>query len=313
MYPYRSTVPRPDSHGMTTPNPEKLRAAPRVGAGFFKAHGHGNDYLVFDEGADLTLTPENIRGLCDRWRGIGADGIVTVGPGTDDVAATLRMFNPDGSEFERSGNGLRVAALWLRDRGRVGEDPFRVEVSGDRIEMVVGEGPIPMVRVEMGVVTFPVGPPFVRSGAVDRSGLIPIEPGVEALPVSVGNPHAVVFGPGWGRDELARVGPAISRHPSFPEATNVQIVHRVGGPSISILIWERGVGPTSASGTSACAAAAAAVRTGRVEPGPVQVAMEGGSFRVTVDESFHVVLEGPVEAVCSGRLDGRWPRPGNRG
>ncbi|NNM32227.1 MAG: diaminopimelate epimerase [Gemmatimonadetes bacterium] len=283
-----------------------MRTDPRVGAAFFKAHGHGNDYLVFEEGSDLTLSPDRIRGLCDRWRGVGGDGIVVVGPGSDGYAANLRMFNPDGSEFERSGNGLRVAALWLRDQGRVGRDPFRVMVSGDEIEMVVGEGSVPTVRVDMGPVTFPQGPPFVRPGVVDAMGQVPIEVGVEALPVAVGNPHAVVFGPGWGRVDLARVGPLVSGHASFPEGTNVQIVHEVGDRSLSILIWERGVGRTTASGTSACAAAAAAVCTHRIASGPVDVTMEGGSFRVTVDESFRVVLEGPVEAVCSGWVDERW-------
>ena len=282
---------------------EKLRDAPTVRAEFYKAHGHGNDYLVMETGDELSLTPDRVRRVCDRWRGVGGDGLVVVGPGGHGVAAELRMFNPDGSEFERSGNGLRVAALWLRDRGRVDHHPFTVVVGGDRIEMTVGEGSAPVVRVDMGTVRFPRTPPFVRADAVDASGQVAITEGVGAMPVSVGNPHAVVFGGEWSQGDLHRLGPLVSSHAAFPQGANVQFVSAVGDQSLSILIWERGVGRTTASGTSACAAAAATVRAGRLAPGYIRVDMEGGSFGVTVEGSYRVVLEGPVEAVCSGRLE----------
>ncbi|MDH3223824.1 MAG: diaminopimelate epimerase [Gemmatimonadota bacterium] len=276
-----------------------------VEATFFKAHGHGNDYLVFPAGSDLPLTPRAIRILCDRWRGVGGDGVVVVGPGSDGATASLRMFNPDGSEFERSGNGLRIAALYLFDRGLVGHDPFVVRVSGDDVRMCVGEGAVPAIRAEMGRVGFPTGPPFVRPGSLAADGQLVVPGAAGALPVSVGNPHAVLFGDSWTRGDLAHLGPMVSSHEAFPQGTNVQLVHRVGSQSLSMFIWERGVGRTASSGTSACAAAAAAVKTGRLDPGAVTVRMEGGQFRVTVGADYAVVLEGPVQAVCSGELDAR--------
>ncbi len=287
------------------PRTEKLRSPPMVGAAFFKAHGHGNDYLVFSAGDDLALTTQAIQTLCDRWRGVGGDGVVVVGPSGDGAVASLRMFNPDGSEFERSGNGLRIAALYLFDRGLVGHDPFLVTVSGDDVRMCVGEGRIPAIRAEMGPVEFPTGPPFVEAGSLAADGKLALPGSFRVLPVSVGNPHAVVFGESWTRTDLERLGPLVSSHEAFPQGTNVQLVDQVGDQALSMLIWERGVGRTASSGTSACAAAAAAVKSGRLEPGSVTVGMEGGQFRVAVGVDYAVALEGPVQAVCWGEVDAR--------
>lgn len=272
---------------------------PRATLSVYKAHGLGNDYLVVEEGGDWSLTAEAVRRVCHRTRGVGADGIVWVASGGPPFI--LRMFNPDGSEFERSGNGLRVAASWLHRAGRVAGDRFAADVGGDRVQMQVleADGGHYDVEVEMGRCTASEEEVLALEGAGE----------VRLVRVSVGNPHAVVWGDPdpWsgapGSDELERIGPRLTGHPAFPGGTNVQLA-RVEGPSrISALVWERGVGPTSASGTSACAVAASAVATGRVAPGEVEVAMEGGDLTVQVAPSLEVRLRGPVEAVLAGRLE----------
>jgi len=297
-----------------------LSAPLRIGSAFFKAHGHGNDYLVFEEGRGPRLTAALVRRICDRHRGPGADGIVVVEEGHAGAEPHLRMFNPDGREFERSGNGLRIAGVYLRRLGRVGDGPFSVVVGGDRVWMQVSgpdAGGVWDARADMGRVSFPDGPPFVAAGGVGEGGRIALElppfpdggaSRVEVVPVSVGNPHAVAFGDGWTRAEVAHYGPLIERHEAFPRGTNVQFAGIPAGSdmailrNMAILVWERGVGATSASGTSACAAAAAAVKCGFMTPGPATVVMEGGSMQVEVAADWSVRLRGPVEEVCSGEL-----------
>jgi diaminopimelate epimerase len=271
--------------------------SPTAGFHFYKAHGLGNDYLVVEEGPEWSLTPDAVRSICHRTLGVGADGIVWVAAGGPPFQ--LRMFNPDGSEFERSGNGLRVLASSLHTAGRVAGEPFTVEVGGDRVEMQVldvREGRFDVV-VEMGRCT--ADPP--EELALDDGTLALVR-------VSVGNPHAVVWGDPtpWERspdlDVLHRVGPALTGHPSFPGGTNVQLARVEGERAIRALVWERGVGHTSSSGTSACAVAVAAVRTGRVAPGEIEVRMEGGALQVQVSPELEVRLRGPVESVMSGEV-----------
>lgn len=281
---------------------------------FFKAHGLGNDYLVFEEGPGLVLSVSAVRRICRRRRGVGADGIVVVGAGAapgetaPESPVPLRMFNPDGGEFERSGNGLRIAGAYLRLRARAeAVRPARAEArqagswavttGGDRIRLVV-EGPdasgrIFDVRADMGRVRFPTdGTLRLRAGGTS----------LDAVPVSVGNPHAVIFGQGWTTEDVDRLGPLVAVHPAFPEGTNVQFAGPPEGGEMAVGVWERGVGRTASSGTSACAAAAAAVRTGLASPGAMRVIMEGGAMEVDVAKDWTARLRGPVEAVCFGEL-----------
>ncbi len=285
----------------------------RIGRAFLKAHGHGNDYLVFEEGDGPELTAALARRICDRHRGPGADGIVVVEAGWRAGEPRLRMFNPDGGEFERSGNGLRIAGVYLRRLGRVGDEPFSMVVGGDRVWLRVvgpGEGGAWDVVADMGKVEFPVGPPFVAVGRVGEGGRVglalPLPDGggsrVEVVAVSVGNPHAVAFREAWTRDEVAHYGPLIGTHEAFPRGTNVQFARMPAGREVAIRIWERGVGPTTASGTSACAAVAAAVKCGYLAPGAATVVMQGGAMEVEVAADWTVRLRGPVEEVCGGEL-----------
>ena len=287
----------------------------RIGPAFFKAHGHGNDYLVFEEGDGPALTPALVRRICDRHRGPGGDGIVVVEAGPRGVEPRLRMFNPDGGEFERSGNGLRIAGVYLRWLGRVGDELFSVVVGGDRVWLRVtgpdAGGGVWDARADMGKVSFPDGPPFVAAGRVGEGGRVGLElpplphggdSRVEVVAVSVGNPHAVAFRDGWTRAEVTHYGPLIGTHDAFPRGTNVQFAELPAGREVAIRIWERGVGPTTASGTSACAAVGAAVKCGFMAPGPATVVMEGGAMEVEVAADWSVRLRGPVEEVCRGEL-----------
>jgi diaminopimelate epimerase len=222
------------------------------------------------------------------------------------------MFNPDGTEFERSGNGLRILAAHLLLTGKVGEgDRFPVEVGGGRMVMeILGwEGPGSLnVAVEMGKAGF-----GVEAVGGDPEGFEPGEtlraPDGSLLavhPVSLGNPHCVVFRKDLRGEDLLELGPSLTVSPAFPAGVNLQLARVVGEGEVEILIWERGVGRTTSSGTSACAVAAASVQSGRIPPGRIRIWMEGGSFQVEVSPQMDIRLEGPVEPVFTGELSGRF-------
>lgn len=279
---------------------------PRAGAAFYKAHGLGNDYLVFEEGDAWRLTPEAVAEVCHRWRGPGADGIVVLLADTSEGAFRLRMFNPDGSEFERSGNGLRILGSYLARGARVDTHPFTVEVGGDHVTMTVHptEHAHHDISVDMGRAR--IGPEAVGldPAALDARGRLPGPGGhgLDVVPVSVGNPHLVVFVDTPTDALLRSIGPFLTAHPALAHGANVQLAAVTDPTTCRALIWERGVGHTSASGTSSCAVAVAAVARGLAGPGTVVVQMEGGALRVSVSPQLDVVLRGPVEEVCEGRL-----------
>ena len=285
---------------------------------FFKGHGLGNEYIVLDP-AELTfkLTPERITWICDRRKGIGSDGVLTL-QDSDSADFGLRIWNPDGSEAETSGNGLRIFACYLRATGRTQKQSFSVETPGGKVQVETQIDPCGVVSaatVQMGRATFS---PAALPCTLDIEELVeqPIKVTGETLTftgVSVGNPHCVVFHPRsqrwqpepddllWRRVDLLRIGPALETHPIFPNRTNVQLAETTGLDSIHIHIWERGAGETQSSGSSACAAASAAVRQGMVTP-PVTVESPGGAMLVDIDEEFNLKLTGPVAEVARGTL-----------
>jgi diaminopimelate epimerase len=223
-----------------------------------KWHALGNSYLVA-EGGDLTA--DDVRRLV-----ADADGIVQVVAAGRDWADVV-IWNPDGSTAEMSGNGTRIAARWLAERTGAPEVSIRVGAREVRARLLGGDD----VEQDLGPVE--VG----RPETVD---------GIELVPVSVGNPHAVVFGdPG----DVLRIGPLLERHQRFPDGTNVQIVRVDGKGEVSVRVWERGVGETSASGTSAVAVAAATH-----DEGEVVVHFPGGDLRVRL-EGGRAYLTGPAE------------------
>jgi diaminopimelate epimerase len=251
---------------------------------FWKWHALGNSYLVVVRADSRPLDPQQARRLCDLRYGIGSDGVVEVAA-VDGTRAEIVIWNPDGSVAEFSGNGSRIAAAWLARRA----DHPQVTVD-------VGERRYPAAVRDDGTVAMGVGE--VEVGEIET-----IELGgerVELTAVSVGNPHAVVRGRAE-RDELLRLGPQIETHARFPERTNVQLVRVDGANDLTVLVWERGAGETSASGSSAVAAAAAAVTNGWCES-PVRVRMPGGELRVELDAANRITLVGPAEEICEGEL-----------
>lgn len=291
-------------------------APPGAGVGFLRGEALGNDYLVFSAGSAWRPGPEAVAAVCHRRRGLGSDGVVWFDEAPSGAADPpgarfrARIFNPDGSEAERSGNGLRILAAALLHRGRVGGDPFRVSVGGDVVPIRVtpggpGTGDPVDARVGMGRPEHGPGAVALDPGALDGDGRLPVE-GVGPVavhPVSVGNPHLVVFAddapPGT---EIRTLGPALSVHPALDRGANVQLarVHREG--RIRAEVWERGAGWTPASGSSACAVAAAAVAAGRVAAGRITVSMPGGSLEVTVKPDGTLLLRGPARIVSTGEL-----------
>lgn len=277
--------------------------------GFFRGHGLGNDYLVMDP-TELTfkLTAGKIRGICDRHWGLGSDGILALVP-SKKADFGLRIFNPDGSEAEKSGNGLRIFARYLHAVGKTKKKQFTVETKGGLVSITLHidrHGDAAAATVEMGRATFqPTALPC--SLAVDELIRAPIEAAGRSLQftgVSVGNPHCVLFkqaGETWSREDLLTLGPALENHSLFPKRTNVQLAVPTGPKDIFILIWERGAGETQASGSSSCAAASAAVRLGLVKS-PVTVKMPGGTLNIDVAADFNLTMKGPVAEVARGAL-----------
>jgi len=274
---------------------------------FVKGHGLGNDYLVIDA-ADLAdpLTPRQITRVCDRNWGVGSDGILLLVPPWDGADFGLRILNPDGSEAEKSGNGLRIFAKYLRDHGRARRDTFTVATKGGRVECRchVENGRVQLVTVEMGRCTF-VAPEIPMNGPEREVVGVPLQVDGQTLlvtAVSVGNPHCVIFTDRLEEGVVRRLGPMVEHHPAFPNRTNVQWARVASRGTVDILIWERGAGFTLASGSSSSAVACAAVRNGLCDHGPVAVRMPGGTLNVEVRPDWSIRLQGPVEEVCMGTL-----------
>jgi diaminopimelate epimerase len=274
---------------------------------FTKGHGLGNDYIVIDE-KDLRapLSARAIERICDRNWGVGSDGILLLVP-TPRADFGLRIFNPDGSEAEKSGNGLRIFAKYLWDHGRTKKATFTVDTKGGVVECQcrVTDGRMGFVTVEMGRATFRA--PDIPMNGPDREVVgVPLQLGdgttLAVTAVSVGNPHCVSFVERLDAGECRRLGPLIERHPAFPNRTNVQFARVATRGAIEILIWERGAGFTLASGSSSCGAASAAVRNGLCDHGPVKVGMPGGELTIEVRPDWSLRLDGPVEEVYRGTL-----------
>jgi len=274
---------------------------------FFKGHGLGNDYIAVDPTElDFKLTPGNIRKVCDRNWGIGSDGILAIDK-SKKADFGLRIYNPDGSEAEKSGNGLRIFARYLHATRRARKKNFTVDTKGGLVSIALEVdqyGDASSATVEMGRATFA---PKALPCTLKSKELIerPIEVAGQSLlftGVSVGNPHCVIFrdkGEKWTREELLELGPELENHKLFPRRINVQLAVPIGPRSIYILIWERGAGETQASGSSSCAAASAAVRLGLVK-GPVTVKAPGGTLHIDVDAEYDLTMKGPVEEVARG-------------
>lgn len=281
---------------------------------FAKGHGLGNDYIVMEQAALRgALTERGIVRVCDRNWGIGSDGILLLVP-TTRADFGLRIFNPDGSEAEKSGNGLRIFAKYLWDHGHArGKKTFTVETKGGVVECTCHErdGRVNFVTVEMGKATFRA-PDIPMSGPDREVVAVPLQlpdgTTLTATAVSVGNPHCVIFVDRLDESEARRLGPLVERHAAFPQRTNVQFARVAARDTVDILIWERGAGYTLASGSSSCGAASAAVRNRLCDHGRVTVRMPGGTLVIEVRADWSLRLEGPVEEVYTGTLSEEFAR-----
>lgn len=269
---------------------------------FEKYHALGNDYVVVDEReCSSPLTPEIIRRICERNFGVGSDGLLL---GTIDSAESffaLRIFNPDGGEAERSGNGLRIFARYLHDKGLVSTGRLTINTRAGAVPVTVENDA--MVTVEMGRASFASQKISVAGPARDVINEEITAAGRTYLftGVTVGNPHCVILRDEISPEETRAAGPEIESAPRFPNRTNVQFMKILGRGHIQIEIWERGAGYTLSSGSSACAAAAVARRLDRCN-GSVEVVMPGGTLNVHVADDYSIRQRGSAEPVYSGEL-----------
>jgi len=277
---------------------------------FTKYQGLGNDYLVIEpQELSSRLSRAQIRRICDRHYGPGSDGIL-LGPLPSKTADFgLRIFNPDGSQAEKSGNGLRIFARHLWETGRVASalHAFRVETPGGIVSCLVHlparkDGSL-QVTVDMGHVSFNSQdiPMTGRARQVLNETMTIAGETLTFCAASLGNPHCVVLREQVSREEALRLGPLIERYAAFPRRTNVQFLQPVDKDSIRIEIWERGAGYTLASGSSSCAAAAVAHRLGLCGP-RVKVRMPGGRLTVALSPDWQATLTGPVQKVYHGEM-----------
>jgi len=273
---------------------------------FEKYHALGNDYLVYDPpSGDHEFSSEEIIRICHRNFGLGSDGIL-VGPlQTDKAEFGLRILNPDGSEAEKSGNGLRIFARYLFDQKKVGSSPFTVDTLGGIVTCEVSDD-ASSISVEMGEVSF-------------HSDVIPVSVEGEAREVlneeinlngktykyyagTIGNPHCVVPLTDISEALAKQLGPELENHPLFPNRTNVQLLQILDRNRIRIEIWERGAGYTLASGSSSSAAGAVARKMGACDQ-EITVEMPGGEIGLVIDDNYNVKMTGPATRVATMNMD----------
>jgi diaminopimelate epimerase len=272
---------------------------------FEKWQGIGNDFVLLADPDDrLKLTPELVRGLCDRHFGVGADGVIRVAPGTDGAELFMDYVNSDGSIGEMCGNGIRCLALFAREKGLVPSNEIKV---GTRAGIkVVWIGDDDRVRVDMGPPMFgPAEIPMNWEGPDALNVKINLEgQTLEITCLSMGNPHAVVFTE--DPDSLFALGPTIERHEMFPSGANVEFVTVESPHRVRARVWERGAGETLACGTGACAAAVAAHLVKTTEE-KVVVALPGGDLDVewsgSLEKEAPVYMIGPARKSFAGEVD----------
>lgn len=260
----------------------------------------GNDYLVLDLPAPLDEVVPLLPVLCDRNLGLGSDGLLAFDP----TAMSVRIFNPDRSEAQKSGNGLRItAAHAVLEHGAGDAFSLRTVDRSNAVRVLSRNGAEIVSELDIGRPSFRAADlPAKFEGEPEDVWLDTPAGRVEAVLVSVGNPHCVVFGQPVTKERCLEIGPHLERHPAFPERTNVQLCEVVDRGRVRAEIWERGAGYTLASGTSASAVAAACMRRGLVDE-RVVVQMPGGELAVQREAGGNLVQAGPARRVYRARVD----------
>jgi diaminopimelate epimerase len=266
---------------------------------FEKWQALGNDYLIVEvDELPWELTPARVRRICDPHFGVGSDGVLLLSRHADpDYVAQLRIFNPDGSEAELSGNGAREAILYLRRHGWTDEDTFSIlTAAGPLTPTITSEHAcsVTMGRARTASKDFPSGEP-------DGAGTLSVDGRSWSFQhVSIGNPQcAIVVGDELENLDLGTIGPGIEGHSLFPNRTNVSFL-RIDGSRVRARIFERGVGETLSSGTGASGAAVTAFLRG--VPSPITVELDGGELEVEISDDLDVTLSGWAEQICTGEL-----------
>jgi len=268
---------------------------------FSKYHALGNDYIVIDpKNLPAPLTTEQVKTICHRNFGVGSDGILLGPLPAPNAKCALKIYNPDGSLAEKSGNGLRIFSRFLWDTRFVGSEEFAIQTDGGVVRSTVFDGG-KMVRVEMGKVSF----------ASDRIPVIgPVREVIKEIisvggreftfcAATIGNPHCVLPLPEISAKLAHEFGPLLEVHPNFPRKTNVQFLKVLDRANIQIEIWERGAGYTLASGSSSSASAAVAHKLGLVDK-QVAVHCPGGIIQIEIRDGFDILMTGSVTKVFEG-------------
>jgi diaminopimelate epimerase len=273
---------------------------------FVKSHGLGNDYIVLNQDEiEFELTPKAIQIICDVHYGIGSDGILLKVP-SQNANFGLRILNPDGSEAEKSGNGLRIFAKYLFDYKVAQSKRFTIETAGGLVQAEIIEemnGKACFVKVDMGKAIFS-SPRIPVSCEKDEclNELLHLEYRDYLINcVSVGNPHCVILTKSLDEKEVKTFGPQIENNPVFPNRINVQFAKVISPNEVEIMIWERGAGWTLASGSSSCAVAAVMVKKGLTLPN-LTVKMPGGNLDIEIDNSWSIRMSGEVREIARGTL-----------
>ena len=262
-------------------------------------HGLGNDYLVFDPNHnELKLDEANVKMLCDRNEGLGADGVLE-GPILKEDGMHVKVWNPDGSESETSGNGVRIFAKYLMDHEYVKEQKFSIQTLSGPIEVECLNNRATEFRVKMGKASF-ISREIPVTGEVREvinESFIFHNKEYKATCLTVGNPHCIIFMDQVTPELAKELGPYVENADEFPEKTNLQICRKIDTGNLDIEIWERGSGYTKASGTGSCAVAVAAYRLGLVE-NRVNVNQPGGMIQIDIKDDDTIYMTGTVGYVA---------------
>ncbi|MBS1712760.1 MAG: diaminopimelate epimerase [Armatimonadetes bacterium] len=269
---------------------------------FTKMHGIGNDFVMvnaFAQPLDESAVPELARKVCDRKFGVGSDGLILAAPGQSEKFA-MRMWNPDGSESEMCGNGVRCFANFVRDEGLTDASTIPVETGAGRLVLeIMADG---QVRVDMGKARLTRGEIGMDGPAEERfiDGPFDVDQTTwKGTAVSMGNPHVVMFVEDASAVDLPALGPKFEHHPLFPKRVNAHFVQVLSDSHIVQRTWERGAGVTLACGTGACACAVASFLNGKTGR-KVRVSLPGGDLTVEYTEDGTVFMTGPAETVFCG-------------
>ncbi|WP_238882410.1 diaminopimelate epimerase [Clostridium sp. YIM B02551] len=273
---------------------------------FVKTHGLGNEYIVLEEDRiDFTLTDRAIKRICNVNFGIGSDGIL-LKVKSEKADFGLRIYNPDGSEAEKSGNGLRIFCKYIYDYGFTNNEVFTVETKGGIVKANIVEtsnSKAKLITVDMGKAIFKAGdiPTNFKSEEVIGEKITLNNKEFEINCVSLGNPHCVIIKDELDMDEIKAFGQLIENYKEFPNRINTQFAKVISKDEAQILIWERGAGFTLASGSSSCAVASVLRKRGLVND-KVKIKMLGGELIIEIDDNWNVRMTGEVREIAKGNL-----------